>query len=282
MGGMAAFFAFGPRARGKATFEPERHKAVVAVVETDFIGAGAVADEGYEARRIAAGFVSAMAGLFRAIGAPCGGEVGGIRDSLLGVGLQDRIFGPEIAGPTREGLVQDFVGFQVAARRAERHGDLPFRQDARGDAAGQMKRHGAAQCVDPKELEEKAIKGFTRRIRYAILQSAPGRGAHQAHTGTMTRNRPALGQIIYVGICLLLAGTFAFAAMQGNYGLFRRAEVVAETQRLQAELSQIEDRVARMENLTLRLSDEYLDLDLLDEQARSVLGLLRVDEVVIR
>lgn len=98
----------------------------------------------------------------------------------------------------------------------------------------------------------------------------------------MTRNRPTLGQIIYVGICLLLAGTFAFAAMQGNYGLFRRAEVVAETQRLQAELSQIEDRVARMENLTLRLSDEYLDLDLLDEQARSVLGMMRVDEVVIR
>ena len=98
----------------------------------------------------------------------------------------------------------------------------------------------------------------------------------------MTLNRPALGQIIYVGICLLLAGTFAFAAMQGNYGLFRRAEVVAESQRLQAELSQIEDRVARMENMTRRLSDEYLDLDLLDEQARSVLGLMRVDEVVIR
>ena len=98
----------------------------------------------------------------------------------------------------------------------------------------------------------------------------------------MTRNRPALGQIIYVGTCLLLAGTFAFAAMQGNYGLFRRAEVVAESERLQVELSQIADRVSRMENLTHRLSDEYLDLDLLDEQARSVLGMMRVDEVVIR
>lgn len=37
-----------------------------------------------------------------------------------------------------------------------------------------------------------------------------------------------------------------------------------------------------MENLTKRLSDEYLDLDLLDEQARDVLGLLRGDEIVIR
>ena len=37
-----------------------------------------------------------------------------------------------------------------------------------------------------------------------------------------------------------------------------------------------------MENLTRRLSDTYLDLDLLDEQARDVLGMVRADEIVIR
>ena len=36
-----------------------------------------------------------------------------------------------------------------------------------------------------------------------------------------------------------------------------------------------------MENLTHRLSDDFLDLDLLDQQARDVLGLLRSDEIVI-
>ena len=36
-----------------------------------------------------------------------------------------------------------------------------------------------------------------------------------------------------------------------------------------------------IENLTRRLSDDYLDLDLLDERARDVLGLLRADEIVI-
>ena len=36
-----------------------------------------------------------------------------------------------------------------------------------------------------------------------------------------------------------------------------------------------------MENKTRRLSDEYLDLDLLDEQARNVLGLIRPDEVIV-
>jgi len=30
------------------------------------------------------------------------------------------------------------------------------------------------------------------------------------------------------------------------------------------------------------LSDEFLDLDLLDQQARDVLGMIRADEIVIR
>ena len=51
---------------------------------------------------------------------------------------------------------------------------------------------------------------------------------------------------------------------------------------LQRQLDTLESEVARMENLTRRLSDEYLDLDLLDEQARDVLGLIRADELVIR
>ena len=70
--------------------------------------------------------------------------------------------------------------------------------------------------------------------------------------------------------------------MQGDYGLFRRAEIDAQSVELQAQLEALNARVARMENLTRRLSDGYLDLDLLDQQARDVLGLLRSDEIVIR
>ena len=47
-------------------------------------------------------------------------------------------------------------------------------------------------------------------------------------------------------------------------------------------LDKISVEVAQMENLTHRLSDSYLDLDLLDQQARDVLGLIRADEIVIR
>jgi cell division protein FtsB len=44
----------------------------------------------------------------------------------------------------------------------------------------------------------------------------------------------------------------------------------------------LESEVNKMRNLTLRMSDEYLDLDLLDEQARDILGQIRSDEVIVQ
>ena len=58
--------------------------------------------------------------------------------------------------------------------------------------------------------------------------------------------------------------------------------IEVEGDRLAGELKSLEGEVARMENLTRRLSDDYLDLDLLDQQARDVLGVMRSDEIVVR
>ncbi len=90
-----------------------------------------------------------------------------------------------------------------------------------------------------------------------------------------------MGSLMYFLGTLMLGLYFTFAAVQGDYGVFKRAEVNAEGRALSAELALLETEVARMENLTRRLSDTYLDLDLLDEQARDVLGLIRADEIVI-
>ena len=98
----------------------------------------------------------------------------------------------------------------------------------------------------------------------------------------MSSSHPPWGALIGLVIAVLLGGYFTFAAVQGDYGLFRRAEIEAQSADLQRQLDTLESEVARMENLTRRLSDEYLDLDLLDEQARDVLGLIRADELVIR
>jgi len=96
------------------------------------------------------------------------------------------------------------------------------------------------------------------------------------------RNRPAIGAVTFFFVAFSLGLYFTFAAVQGDYGLFRRAEISADVDALRAQLAELDADVARMENLTNRLSDDYLDLDLLDQQARDVLGLIRSDEIVIR
>ena len=95
------------------------------------------------------------------------------------------------------------------------------------------------------------------------------------------RKRPPLAGFLFFAISLSLGAYFTFAAVQGDYGVFRRAEVEVQTAALRVELAQLTAEVTEMENLTLRLSDAYLDLDLLDQQARDILGLLRPDEIVL-
>ena len=96
------------------------------------------------------------------------------------------------------------------------------------------------------------------------------------------RSGSGLGALIYFLLTLMLGLYFTFAAIQGDYGVFKRAEVDAEAAVLAQELAALKVEVARLENLTRRLSDDYLDLDLLDEQARDVLGMVRTDEIVIQ
>jgi len=96
------------------------------------------------------------------------------------------------------------------------------------------------------------------------------------------RKRIAASAVAVFALAFSLAAYFTFAAVQGEYGLFRRIQIQAQAQDLQQELDALNAKVAVMENKTHRMSDDYLDLDLLDEQARKVLGLVRGDEIVIR
>ena len=93
-------------------------------------------------------------------------------------------------------------------------------------------------------------------------------------------NRLPVGPLVFYGITALLLLYFAFAAVQGPSGILRRVQIEAETAELAAERDALRAEVDEMANLTRRLSDDYLDLDLLDERARAVLGLARTDEAI--
>ena len=56
----------------------------------------------------------------------------------------------------------------------------------------------------------------------------------------------------------------------------------AQESRLRVELTELRAERETIANKTRRLSSATLDLDLLDEQARKVLGLGRPDELIIR
>ena len=100
----------------------------------------------------------------------------------------------------------------------------------------------------------------------------------------MTRTHPgrAIGALLFFATAVALGIYFTFASVQGNYGLFRRIEVQAESKTIATELAIVADQIAVLENKTRRMSDNYLDLDLLDEQARDVLGFVRADDVILR
>ncbi|MBV7410155.1 septum formation initiator family protein [Maritimibacter sp. DP1N21-5] len=96
------------------------------------------------------------------------------------------------------------------------------------------------------------------------------------------RKQSGFGGVLYF-LGLICAGTyFTFASVQGDYGLFRRIGIDAEAQVLREERDRLAAEIEVLENKTQRMSDGFLDLDLLDQQARSVLGMVRADEIVLR
>ncbi|MEP5760615.1 MAG: septum formation initiator family protein [Litoreibacter sp.] len=93
---------------------------------------------------------------------------------------------------------------------------------------------------------------------------------------------PGLTVLLICSLLFFLGAYFTFAAVQGDFGIFQRVQIDAEIRDLRLELDQLEAEVAVMRNKTHRLSDTYLDLDLLDTQARERLGLMRADEIIVR
>lgn len=101
-------------------------------------------------------------------------------------------------------------------------------------------------------------------------------------SSTTTQSGPRLGNMMYFALTATLGAYFTFAAVQGDYGVLRQAQTADEMQGLTAERDNLAAELASLKNMTHRLSDSYLDVDLLDEQVRSVLGYVRADEIVIR
>ena len=99
---------------------------------------------------------------------------------------------------------------------------------------------------------------------------------------TALQQRPRMGSMFYFALAATLGVYFLFAAVQGDYGVFRQVQISGEAETLKVERDVLLADLGDLKNLTHRMSDDYLDVDLLDEQVRDVLGYVRADEIVIR
>lgn len=90
-------------------------------------------------------------------------------------------------------------------------------------------------------------------------------------------SRRAVGPLF----CVLFLFYFGFHTVSGDRGLFALFKETRRLEALQTELVAIKAKREALESKVGRLSSHSLDLDMLDEQARSVVGLAGKDEVVI-
>jgi len=82
-------------------------------------------------------------------------------------------------------------------------------------------------------------------------------------------------------LVLALVGYFSYFAVFGNHGLLRWSRLQATVETRQVELEKLSAERVSLERKVRLMRDESIDDDMLEEQARSRLGLTEADEVVI-
>ena len=90
-----------------------------------------------------------------------------------------------------------------------------------------------------------------------------------------------INYFITIMVTSMLSLYFSYSALNGQYGLFNKFRYQAEEAVLLKKLDQIRIVNSQLENKVHRLSKDYLDLDLLDQQARKILGLAKSNEIII-
>lgn len=91
----------------------------------------------------------------------------------------------------------------------------------------------------------------------------------------------ALRQVIGPAIGACVVGYFAYYAVYGDRGLMAMKHLEGEIARAEATLADVRGERERMELRVMRLRSDHLDLDMLDERARTMLNLGDERDVVI-
>ena len=88
-------------------------------------------------------------------------------------------------------------------------------------------------------------------------------------------------EIISSAICFILSFYFIIASFNGEFGVSAKYEFLAKEKVLTKELGLLIEETKSIKNKIRRLSDTSLDLELLDQQAREILGMIGEDELIV-
>jgi cell division protein FtsB len=91
------------------------------------------------------------------------------------------------------------------------------------------------------------------------------------------RTRAAIAPFLLI----LMVAYFGVSFVQGDRGLLAWIRLSDEIAVAQADLGELMAERASMEHRTQLLRPNQLDLDMLDERARTLLGFTHIDEIVI-
>ena len=88
-------------------------------------------------------------------------------------------------------------------------------------------------------------------------------------------------EITSLAVCLILSLYFIIASFNGEFGVSAKYNLLAKEKVLANELEIINEETKMIKNRIKRLSDSSLDLELLDQQARIILGMIGEEELIV-
>ena len=88
-------------------------------------------------------------------------------------------------------------------------------------------------------------------------------------------------EITLLTVCLILCLYFIIASFNGEFGVSAKYHLLAKEKVLANELNTINKETKIIKNRIKRLSNTSLDLELLDQQARIILGMIGEEEAIV-
>ena len=88
-------------------------------------------------------------------------------------------------------------------------------------------------------------------------------------------------EITSLSVCIILSLYFIIASFNGEFGVSAKYHLLAKEKVLVNDFDTINEETRTIKNRIKRLSDTSLDLELLDQQARIILGMIGEEELIV-